>query len=399
MQSITQEELEEISSIGESESQVFSLYLNTTPPEDFKTKLNSLIHREKMKHKENKEDKHPFDEIEGLIDRTREHIENLPLNREETKLLACFASEEGFWGEYQLPVSLPSRIHVGSEPYLRPLSGLLEQFERHGLLVVDKNQARLFTLQLGEIEEHLGIFEDDVPDSVSTDPESRAAEGVEEAEGSSWAGWRESKVQQHIEDQVQNHLEKTSERLFEAFKRKSFDRLIVAGPQGEEGEVVRSMVDEHLHSYLEDAFIGSFPGDPDMNESELLKRANDVAREYEREKENGLISELISESQRSEGYGVLGLEEVLSALRKGQIKKLVVDRDFRASGYLCQDDHILALEEEECPKCGGEMDQVKDFADEMIEEVIERGGDIQHIFSDHEDFSDYGIGAFLRFRV
>ena len=158
-------------------------------------------------------------------------------------------------------------------------------------------------------------------------------------------------------------------------------------------------MDEHLHSYLEDIYIGSFPGKPEMDESRLLKRARDVAQEYEREKENGIISELISESQRSEGYGVLGLEKVLSALRKGQIKTLVVDRDYRASGYLCQDDHVLSLEEKQCPTCGKKVEQVDDFTDEIIGEVIDRDGDIQHIFSDHEDFSDYGIGAFLRFRV
>ena len=158
-------------------------------------------------------------------------------------------------------------------------------------------------------------------------------------------------------------------------------------------------MDEHLHSYLEDIYIGSFPGKPEMDESRLLERARDVAQEYEQAKEEKITSELISECQRSEGYGVLGLEEVLSALRKGQIKKLVVDRDFRASGYLCQDDHVLSLEEKQCPTCGEKMEKVDDFTDEIIGKVIDRDGGIQHIFSDHEDFSDYGIGAFLRFQV
>jgi len=37
--------------------------------------------------------------------------------------------------------------------------------------------------------------------------------------------------------------------------------------------------------------------------------------------------------------------------------------------------------------------------DEVVEEAIEQGAEVEHIFTKHEKFQNWRIGAILRFRV
>ena len=57
-----------------------------------------------------------------------------------------------------LPVSLPTEARYRPDPYLRPLLETLDEHERHGVVLLDRQQARLFSVFLGEIEEHREAF-------------------------------------------------------------------------------------------------------------------------------------------------------------------------------------------------------------------------------------------------
>jgi len=167
-----------------------------------------------------------------------------------------------------------------------------------------------------------------------------------------WAGWGEPKIQRHIQDHVHRHLKGVAERTFHAFKRLRFDRLIVGTPEGREGKIY-PLLERHLHNYLRARLAGVFPGEPDMSEHALKRRALEVARAHERREEERLISRLLEESQHREGLGVLGIGRVIPALMLGQVHTLGVDHTFRAPGRVCPRDHYLSLADDRCPLCGG----------------------------------------------
>ena len=388
-------DLEELLELEGKGGPVVSLYLNVTPPRPFKSELHSLIHEKRERLAEAGVDKDLRRRVDAVLDRIRAHVDGLRAP-EGTRLLALFATPDGFWQEYRLPVALPSRLYVEPDPYIRPLTALLDEFDRYCVLVADARKARLFTMYLGEIEEHLGFFESDTPSWIS-EGDGRAARGPAVGVGA-WAGWREPVIQRHIQDHVHRHLKRVTEKTFQAFKRLRFDRLIVGAPEGREGKIF-PLLERHLHSYLRARLAGVFPGEPDMPEHELKRRALAVARAHERAEEERLISRLLEESRHREGLGVLGLARVLPALMLGQVHTLVVDHAFRAPGRVCPRDHYLALAEERCPLCGGALVRVEDFIDEVVEEAIAQGAEVEHVFSDHPEFSAHGIGALLRFRV
>ena len=63
------------------------------------------------------------------------------------------ASEDFFWTR-EIHVPLRSRARWTDTPYLVPLLEILDEHERYGVVLFDKETARLFTVYLGEIEEH-----------------------------------------------------------------------------------------------------------------------------------------------------------------------------------------------------------------------------------------------------
>jgi peptide chain release factor subunit 1 len=392
---IRQEDLKRLAELEGKAGPVVSLYLNVTPPRPFKTELHSLIHEKRESLAKAGIERELLREIDGLLEEIRGYVDGLP-PLEGTRLLVIFAAPDGFRQEYRLPVALPSRLYVEQGPYIRPLVALLEEFDRYGVLVVDARKARLFTLYLGEVEEHSGVFVSDTPSWIS-EGEGRAARGPLGGGIGAWAGWREPKIQRHIQDHVHRHLKETSARTFQLFKRLGFEKLIVGAPQGREGKIF-PLLERHLHSYLRERLAGVFAGDPDMPLEELKQRALAVARDHERRREEELVRRLLAESSRPDGLAVVGLEPVVSALMLGQVHTLVVAADFHPAGRVCPADHYLSLTEDRCPLCGRELVQVEDFVEELVEEAIAQGAEIAHVSADLPGFAEKKIGAFLRFR-
>jgi hypothetical protein len=165
---ITAHDVDRLRAWRSHEYPMVSLYLNVTPPRPFVSELNSLIHLQKERWATNNQlDKRQLRALEELLARIESHVRSLERQLERTRLLAIFASPDGFWQEYRLPVALPSQLVVNFDPYIRPLTVLLDEFDRYCVVVSDARKARIFSLYLGEFEEEEGFFEDNVPSKVS----------------------------------------------------------------------------------------------------------------------------------------------------------------------------------------------------------------------------------------
>ncbi len=372
------------------EHPVVSLYLNVTPPRPFVSELRSLLHARRTRLRESDWAKGEIRALEELFERIEARVEELERALERTRLLVLFADPGGFWQEYRLPVALPSRLMVEPDPYVRPLTVLLDEFDRYCVVVTDARKARLFSLYLGDFEEHPDVFvEDEVPNRVTVSRSLTSASG-----SGVWGGLGDQRIQRHIEDHVHRHLKRVADLTFRFYQETGFDRLLLGGPE----DKVLPWLRDHLHSYLQGRVAGEFHARPEWNEAQLKERALEVAARWERRCEEELIERLL-ELCRPGGKGALGLEPVLEALMLGQVHTLVVRHDFRAEGRLCPQDHYLSTYLEKCPLCGGAMEPVEDLVDEMVEEAIAQNAEVEHVFTEHEGFSEHGVGAILRFTL
>lgn len=382
-------QLEALARYQNLENPVVSLYLNVTPPRSYESELNSLIHIA-YRSQENRYTNDQLKQLKKVLDSIETHIFKNLKKLERTRLVVIFADADGLWQEYQSPVGLPNSLVVEADPYIRPLTMLLDEFDRYCVLVTDARKARIFSLYLGDFEEYPDVFvEDNVPNKV------RAKQSMTvDAGGTVRGGLGDKRIERHIEDHVHRHLKHVADRTLDFFKEKHFSRLIVGGPD----DKTRPWLKDHLHTYLKERLAGEFNARPDDNAAELKDKAIDVAWTWKRNREHALIQEVFDHSGPGD-KGVLGVEPTLEVLTLGQVHTLLVHQDFETEGYVCPEDHLLSTYLETCPFCEGPMHYTQYLADEMVEEAISQNSEVEHIFTSHEDFEQYGVGAKLRFTL
>ena len=133
-------------------------------------------------------------------------------------LVSC--TPRGFWQAHVLAVGVRDHLAFEPGPDVAPLLELVDGYERYAVALVDREQARLLTVFLGEIEETASV-RDDVPGKHDQ------------------GGVSQLKYQHHHETHVHWHIKRVTERLADLLRRRRFDRLIPAGPQEATAELRR----------------------------------------------------------------------------------------------------------------------------------------------------------------
>lgn len=389
---LDQQEIQKLVQYRNTENPVISLYLNVTPPRQFETELNSLVRlagqrmRERQVHSD-KQIKH----LESLLQQIESHVlKKYKPPKGGTRTVVLFADADGLWEEYALPISLSSQVVVEPDTYTRPLTMVLDEFERYCVLVVDSRKARIFSLFLGEMEEYSEIFvESEVPRRVRVNLSMTRASG-----GLRKGGIGDDRIQSHIEDQVNRHLKYVADHSLDFIKNHGFTRVILGSTE----EKILPRLKDHLHSYIRERVIGEINVRPDDHKETLKEKALEMAQSFEREDERRKVHRLL-ELNNAGDKGVLGLEPTLEALMLGQVHTLVLENDFRSPGYVCPEDHFLSTYLTQCPLCNGHMEEFSDIADEMVEEAVSQNAEVEHVFEEIEEFTPYKIGALLRFLI
>ncbi len=301
------------------------------------------------------------------------------LDRRSIKGLVIFSSSgSDIWQVLTLPVTVPSFIKIGKEPYIKHLAAVIDQFKRYCTVVIDRKKARIFSVYLGGIEEYLGFFEDDVPAKVK--------------EGE-WANLREKKIANHIEDHVQRHLKNVADKTKIFFKREKCDRLIIGGRK----DIVSKFI-SLLQPFLRECVSGEFLAQPALPLSKILEYSLDCEREAEKREEAVLLKKLIN-SEKPEGAGVVGLEPTIEALTTGQVQSLIISDSLKFSGGVCRQCHFISTYLETCPVCGRQLEHHDDLAEELIQQAINNNCRLNYIKYNPEFAKKYQAGAFLRFAV
>ena len=98
------------------------------------------------------------------------------------------------------------------------------------------------------------------------------------------------------------------------------------------------------------------------------------------------------------GLAVYGIEETLKAVKMGQVDLLIIEKDYKLKGCLCEHCQLLkAGPIKDCPVCGGPTTEA-DIIEEIIEFAERTQADIE--FTDDEELAKLGhVGGLLRFIV
>ena len=300
------------------------------------------------------------------------------LNTDHHPGLAVFSCiGENFWQPLSLPHPPRDRVIFEQNPYIRPLSAILDRYRRICALITNRQEARWFEIYMGEITP-LETLSSDVPGKVRQ---------------GGYRGYESKRIERHVEAFVLDHFKKTAQRTFDLFKKDQFDWLFLGCE-----EESRAEFEPFLHAYLKERLKGrlkSKPGDPP---DKVLKEAVDLEIKLKQSEEDELVLKLIAELERG-GRAVSGVRETLKHINVNDVLALFVTHNFSKDGAICPSCRFLYLEEKICPSCQKPTQPVLDVIDEALEAALKQQAQIKHINSPSK-LDHFGkIGAFLRYKI
>lgn len=121
-----------------------------------------------------------------------------------------------------------------------------------------------------------------------------------------------------------------------------------------------------------------------------------LARRAEEEKR--AVDQVVGEALRG-AFGVVGDDDVVLALNQGRVHTLVIEEDFRRSGWRCDNCGALghnAEGAERCPFCEGDLHVVHDLGQSLVARTLAEGGRVEVVAHTNKLHGYRGVGAFLR---
>ena len=372
---LNREELREIAEIHGNGNYFVSMYLNVNPVTN--PKGDYVIHFKNMlRGISDGVEKKILKKITADIEKMEAFIVNN--KRGFRKGLAILSSAEGaFWKDYNLAVPVKNGIIVDRTPYIEPLLDIINNYQRYAVVLVDKESARLFLVQLGEIVEYGEVHTADIP-------------GKHKKGG--WFALSQNHYERHIDYHVGLHLKDVIKKLETFLKAEKIENVVLGGSP----EAV-SMFREMIQKTVADKLIGAFSSEMIAKNNEVLQKAMPVIAGYEKEKEKTSVSELMTGAMKG-GNAVIGMENVLSALQEGRVMRLLFVKDFKESGFACKNCRYITKQKvSACPYCNNAIEQINYLVDLTAQKAVEHGA-IVEVVSENKELSKAGnIGAFLRF--
>jgi peptide subunit release factor 1 (eRF1) len=305
--------------------------------------------------------------------RIEDHV-RAGIDRGHVRGLALFScSADGFFETYHLPVPVRSQVVVNPVPAVRQLEEVVHGYEPIGVLLADRQRARVFVFELGELVEHSELV-DDLP----RDYDLRG----ERERGDTTA---------HSEALAAQHLRHAADVAFRTWQATNYHHLTIGAP-----DAIATTLESMLHPYLLDRLGPRLGVTVAAGTDEIRRAATAVEATIERSAEQALVAQL-RDAVGAGHRAVMGLDGVLGALGEHRVDRLLVSHGFSADGWMCDGCGTLASVGRICSRCGDQMQPLDDVVEEAIEEAIAQSCRVD-VCVDNADLDCLGrIGAFLRY--
>ena len=295
-------------------------------------------------------------------------------DRSRTRGLVFFAcSAADLFEVVELPVAVQDRIVVNSVPALSQLESILHDHEPIGVLLADRQRARMLVFELGEVTERSELF-DELPRDYD--------EPGERDRGT---------VDGHVDALASAHLRHAAAVAWRVYSDRPYAHLAVGAPDAIAGEL-----ETILHPYLRERLCGRVPVAVGSALPDIRTAVLDIEQDVDRRREAALVARLRDAAGRG-GRGVAGLAATLDALNERRVERLLVSEGYEEEGWRCRTSGTLAAVGPMSPITGERMDRVDDVVEDAIELALVTGCRVD-ICRSNADLDVLGrIGALLRY--
>jgi peptide subunit release factor 1 (eRF1) len=327
---------------------------------------------------------HDSQELERLR-RAEHHVADFLKAYEPSRrtLVLVFDETDGFFWNQNLEIPIENAARWDREFFLAPLAAATDDFECYGVVLVDRANARLFTVFMGAINEVARERSDPARvrhiKTVGTDHWGSA-----------------SQVQRKADEQVRSNLRKAIRDLDILVQSNQINRVVLAGTLDTLAEFK-----ELLPKRLALRVIGMLSLDIDAPQQEVLDATLALAGKYERATEEQLVKEVVTAAAK-EAQGVVGLGRTLRKLNEQRVWQLIYSEDFHSSGFECVHcGALFSIERPACFYCDASLTRVQDVVEKSVERALRNGARIEIVRGEAASSLDNagGIGAFLKART
>ena len=351
---IRHRDVEQLQQLSQAPGMTLTVYLDidqtntANRKRQFETRLKDLMKQLRAAHADDEELATTCGEVEDIVSRIEPKGKTLVLAR-HGRLGVTFRKV--------IKIALPSGVYWTTGAFLRPLLEALDEHERFGIVLVDRKRARLFTVFMGDIEEHK-----DLVSQIPPRPESPSADKLRS----------QSRMQRRSDESVSSHVKFVAGEFGKLMEQLEVDRLIVGGNVGVASELARALP-KRLRGRLVEVLPIPVTAGPD----DILAKASDVQVRLERAEELEVVREILKEVRKG-GRAVTGLSATLEAINEGRVWKLVYLQGSDLEGGVCNACSMLFdPADDKCPVCGKKIEQEPHMVDRMARAVLERGGHVE----------------------
>lgn len=353
----------------QAKSPVLSVYLNVEPEEEADTAAKLTL-RAMLKEVGMPEDV-------AAVMRYFDHEHEW--SGRSVAVFSCAA--EDYWRAYSLAVPIRSRVRISDRPFVKPLADLLDSYGGYGVVLIDKQGARLFNFHLGELREQDGFM-------------GKEIRHTKRGGGSQTHGMRGGVAGKtdYVEETAERNMREVAEIAVRFFKENKVRRLLIGGT---EDNVAQFRT--HLPKAWQSLVVGEFPVSMLASQTEVLQKAMEIGQQAENRREAELIQAIVTAAAKGKG-GAVRLEDTLTALHEGRVQTLLIQDGFRAPGSRCTSCGYLSSHPmETCTYCGEKCEEIPDAVELAVPQVMQSGGDVEVLHGPIQvrGFSD--IGALLRY--
>lgn len=348
---------------------VLSVFLNTDPADGnadaYKLRLRSMLKEVKMQ-----------EDVNAIL-RYFDHTHDW--SGRSVAVFSC--AKENFLRAYSMAAPMRSRVRIGNQPFVKPLADLLDSYGGYGVVLVDKQGARVFSFHLGELKEQEGVM-------------GEAIRRTKRGGGSQATGRRGGTAGQtdYVDEMADRNIKDAVDFATRFFTENGVRRVLIGGTE-DNVALFRNQLPKAWQSLV----VGTFPISMVAAHSEVLQRAMEISAEAERKHDQLLSKVIVTNAAKGKG-GVVGLEDTLDAIREGRVLTLAYKDGFRAPGFHCVGcGYLSAKSFDPCSFCGGKSEQIPDAVEYAVREVMRSGGDVEVIRGDQVVDGFEQIGGVLRY--
>jgi peptide subunit release factor 1 (eRF1) len=257
-------------------------------------------------------------------------------------------------------------------PAVGQLESVLQDHEPIGVLLADRQRARMFVFELGELRERSELFEQ----RASGDPGHQDRGDLTNA----------------LEAATHAHLKHAADVAWQVFQERPFAQFVIGAPEPIAGEL-----EGLLHPYLRERQQGRVGVAVGGGLVEIREAVIEVEHEVDRRREAEVVGRL-REAVASGRRGVAGLSGTLEAINEQKVERLLVSEGYAEEGWRCPKTGLLFAVGPISPITGERMDRVDDVVEDAIDAVLKDNASRVDICVENADLDVLGrIGALLRY--